>query len=160
MSAVPGTLALASTRSAASMITASVLVPPTSMPRRQSGAGTGELLHGPVVEVVAELPRAGQRDAGLGPPHRVAAEGDYNHPLAVLDPLGRNRIRGLGVQHRDQVRYRGQYPAPLQRDQVLVLQLQPDEAASVLAQALDHYRATDEATCGMPLDVQDLPCDQ
>ena len=38
MSGVPGTLALAITRSAASMITASVLVPPTSMPRRQSGA--------------------------------------------------------------------------------------------------------------------------
>jgi hypothetical protein len=34
MSGVHGTLALATTRSAGSMITASVLVPPTSMPRR------------------------------------------------------------------------------------------------------------------------------
>ena len=34
MSAVPGTLDLAITRSAASMTTASVLVPPTSTPRR------------------------------------------------------------------------------------------------------------------------------
>src|SRR4029077_17865843 len=72
MSALPGTLALASTRSAASMITASVLVPPTSTPRRQSGAGTGELLHGQVVKLVAECPRPGDRDARLGPPARGA----------------------------------------------------------------------------------------
>ncbi len=58
MSGVPGTLALAITRSAASMITASVLVPPTSMPRRQSGARTGELLHGHVVERRSRTPAA------------------------------------------------------------------------------------------------------
>src|SRR4029079_10228950 len=93
MSAVPGTLALAITRSAASIITASVLVPPTSTPRRQSGGGTGELLHGQAVELVAERARPGDRDSLPGPPDRVAAEGDHGDPLAVGDPLGRARAR-------------------------------------------------------------------
>src|SRR5215475_13293454 len=110
-SAVPGTLALAITRSAASMITASVLVPPTSTPRRQSGGGTGELLHGQVVELVAERTRPGDRDPLLGPPDRVAAEGDHGDPLAVGDQLGRDRARRLAVQHRDQVRHRGEHLA-------------------------------------------------
>ena len=66
MSGVHGTLALAMTRSAGSMITASVLVPPTSMPRRYSGAGTGELLHGQVIEFVVERPRPGQGDSRSG----------------------------------------------------------------------------------------------
>src|SRR3984885_16017826 len=95
MAGVPGTLALAMTRAAPSMMTASVLVPPTSMPRRKSGAGTGELLHGQVVKVVAEGPRAGDRDAPLSPPHWVAAEGDHHDPLAVLDPFRRDRVGGL-----------------------------------------------------------------
>src|SRR5580693_1005348 len=132
MSGVPGTLALAITRSAPSMITASVLVPPTSTPRRQSGAGTGALLYGQVVKVVAERAGAGDRDASLGPPHRVAGEGDHHYPLAVLDPFRRDRIGRLHVQHRDQVRHRGQHAAPFQCHQVLVLQFQPDEAARVL----------------------------
>src|SRR6476646_11436787 len=86
MSAVPGTLALAITRSAASMITASVLVPPTSTPRRQSGGGTGELLHGQVVELVAERARPGDRDSLPGPPDRIAAAGHAGDTLAVGDP--------------------------------------------------------------------------
>src|SRR5262245_63718097 len=77
MSGVHGTLALATTRSAASMITASVLVPPTSMPRRWSGPGTGELLNGLVVELVAERPRPGNVNAALGPPDGIAGEGDH-----------------------------------------------------------------------------------
>ena len=99
ISGVPGTLALAITRSAPSMITASVLVPPTSTPRRQSGAGTGELLYGQVVKVVTERAGAGDRDAPLSPPHRVAGEGDHHYPLAVLDPFRRDRVGCLHVQH-------------------------------------------------------------
>src|SRR6201985_254778 len=95
MSAVPGTLALAITRSSASMITASVLVPPTSTPRRQSGGGTGELLHGQVVELVAERARPGDGDARLGAPDRVAGEGDHRDPLAVGDPLGHDGVGRL-----------------------------------------------------------------
>src|SRR5215472_6094751 len=127
MSGVHGTLALAMTRSAGSMITASVLVPPTSMPRRYSGAGTGELLHGQVVEVVAEGPRPGHRDPALGPPDRIAGESDHRHPLAVPDRLGEDRIGGLAVQHRDQIGHRGEHAPTFQRHQVLVLQLQPDQ---------------------------------
>src|SRR6266568_4545950 len=106
MSGVQATLALASTRSAGSMITASVLVPPTSMPRRQSSCSTGKLLHWQVIEVVAERPRPGDGEPGLAPPDRVAAEGDDRDPLTVPDPLGHDGIGSLAVQHRDQVRDR------------------------------------------------------
>src|SRR5262249_666533 len=160
MSGVHGTLALATTRSAGSMITASVLVPPTSMPRRYSGAGMGELLHGQVIEVVAERPRPGHGDPRLGPPDRIAGEGDHRPPLAVPQHLGGNRVGGLAVQHRDQVGHRGEHAPAFQRHQVLVLQLQPDQPACVLPEALDHHAAADEPAGSVPLDVQHLPGDQ
>src|SRR5215475_14310609 len=160
ISGVHGTLALAMTRSAGSMITASVLVPPTSMPRRYSGPGTGELLHWLVVEVVAEHARPGHGDPGPGPPDRIAGESDHRHPLPIPDRLGGDRVAGLAVQHRDQVGYRGQHTPALQRHQVLVLQLQPDQPARILTEALDHHAAVDEPTGRMPLDVQDLAGDQ
>src|SRR4029079_12925029 len=160
MSAGPGTLALASTRWRPASVRAWGLVPPTSTPRRQSGGGTGELLHGQVVELVAERARPGDRDSLPGPPDRVAAERDHGGPLAVGDPLGRDRAGRLAVQHRDQVRYRGEHMAALQRHQVLVLQLQPDQPARVPAQALDDDRAAGEPARRPALDVQDLPDDQ
>src|SRR5712691_583635 len=160
MSAVQATLALAITRSAGSMTTASVLVPPTSMPRRQSSCGTGKLLHWQVVEVIPERPRAGDGESRVAAPDRVAAEGDHRDPLAVPDPLGHDRVGGLAVQYRDQVRDRGQHPPPLQRDEVLVLQLQPDQAARVIAAALDQHGAADKSLRRPPLDVRHLPGDE
>src|SRR5499433_1329491 len=160
MSGVHGTLALAMTRSARSMITASVLVPPTWMPRRCSGAGTGELLHGPVIEFVLERPRPGHGDPALGPPDRIACESDHRHPLPVPQYLGGDRVGGLPVQHRDQVGHRGEHAPAFQRHQVLVLQLQPDQPACVLPEALDHHAAADEPAGSVPLDVQHLPGDQ
>src|SRR5215470_16139043 len=156
MSGVHGTLALAITRSAGSMMTASVLVPPTSMPRRQSGAGTGELLDRQVLEVVTEGPRPGDLDPRLGPPDRVTGESDHRDPLPVADPLGRDRIRRLAVQHRDQVRHGGQHPAALERHEILVLQFQPEQPAQIVAKALDHHAAPDKAARRMPLDVRHL----
>src|SRR5215470_7767575 len=160
MSGVHGTLALAMTRSAGSMITASVLVPPTSIPRRYSGAGTGELLHGQVIEVVVERPRPGHGDPALGPPDRITGKSDHRHPLAVPDHLGGDRFGGLAVQHRDEIGHRSEQTPAFQRHQVLVLHLQPDQPAVVLLQALDHHTAADEPAGGMPLDVQYFAGDQ
>ena len=134
MSGVPGTLALASTRSAASRMTASVLVPPTSMPRRQFRR----------VRHRRAPPRAGNRSRSRtpaarprrparGPPERMAGERDHRDPLAVPEHLGGDRVGGLAVQHRNQVGHRGEHAAAFQRDQVLVLQLQPDQPACVRA---------------------------
>src|SRR5262249_11516714 len=103
ISGVAGTLALAVPRSAVSMFPPAEVAPP-SIPRRQSGAGTGELLHWQVVEIVAKRPRSRDRDARLGPPERIAAERDHRNALPVPDPFGRYGVSGLGVQHRDQVR--------------------------------------------------------
>src|SRR5262245_19091831 len=160
MSGVHGTLALAITRSAGSMMTASVLVPPTSMPRRQSGAGTGELLDRQVLEVVTEGPRPGDLDPRLGPPDRVTGEGDHRDALPVADPLGHDRIRRLAVQYRDQVGHGGQYPAAFECHEVLVLQLQSEQPAGVVAEALDHHAAPDAAARGPPLNVRDLAAEQ
>src|SRR5262249_10991891 len=94
MSGVHGTLALATTRSARSMITAWVWAPPTSMPRRCSGSGRGESLHGQVIEVVAERLRPRHGDPALSPPDRIAGECDHRHPLAVPHHLGGYRVGG------------------------------------------------------------------
>src|SRR5215470_16345400 len=160
MSGVQGTLALATMRSARSMITASVFVPPTSMPRRCSGTGIGELLHGQVIEVIAERPWPGHGDPALGPPDGIAGESNHRHPLAVPQHLAGDRIGGLAVHDRDQVGHRGAHAPAFQRHQVLVLQLQPDQPARVLVEALDHHAAADEPTGGMPLDVHHLAGDQ
>src|SRR4029079_2164159 len=111
MSAGPGTLALASTRWRPASVRAWGLVPPTSTPRRQSGGGTGELLHGQVVELVAERARPGDRDSRLVPPYGAAGEGDHRDPLAVGDPLGHDGVGRLAVQHADQVGHRGEHLA-------------------------------------------------
>ena len=96
----------------------------------------------------------------LGPPDRVAGEGDHRHPLAVPDPFG--RIASAVSVSSTVIRsgHRGQHPAALQGDQVLVLQLQPDEPAGVRAESLDDHRARGRSPCGVPLDVDDLPGDQ
>src|SRR6185437_5552926 len=127
---------------------------------RLVAGGRGQFLDRHEVEVVSERPRACGRDPAFGPPDRVAAERDHHHPLAVTDPLGRDRVGGLAVQHRDQVGYRGEQPAALERDQVLILLFQPDKPSRVLGQALDDHRAARESAGHVPADVQHLASGQ
>src|SRR4051794_12119807 len=131
------------------MITASVLVPPTSMPMRRPVPMTRP--HGLEVEVVAE---------GAGPhrtqplrrrPDRRRGEGDDVDALAVPDALGDDSVARVDVEQRDDVRNRRQRLAVLQDDQVLVLELQAEQPPLVAAEALDERRAADEATAGAPL---------
>src|SRR5262249_28897163 len=117
-----------------------------------SGPGAGELLHWLVVEVVAERPWPGDRDTALGPPDGITGKGDDAHPLAIPDPLGGDRLGGVAVQHRDQVRHRGEQPAMFESHQILVLQFQNDQPARVRPQALDPYRTAREPSDGPPLD--------
>src|SRR5438093_6824046 len=157
-SGVVGTFAVASRRSSRSRTTASVCAPPTSIPRRRSTAT--ELLHRNVVEVVPEGPRARELEAGGRSPDRIAREGDDRDPLAVPHALGLDRIAGLGVDHRDDVRDHRVHLLALQRDQVLVLDLQADRAASVLPETLDRHLPTDESLRGPALHVDHLAHDQ
>src|SRR5579875_1793060 len=160
ISGVHGTFALASSRSSASRMTASVFVPPTSIPRRKSSAGTGQFLHGHVVELVADRARPGDGKACRAAPHRVAPHGDDRDPLPVPHPLGGDRIGGLRVQHGDQVGNGGEHPALLERDQVLVLQLKAAQPACVIAEALHDHGAPHDSAGRAALDIGDLPADQ
>ena len=117
-------------------------VPPTSMPSRRSVAGIArQLLHGDVVEVVAERPRPGQREPGRRAPHRVAGERHDRDPLAVPEPLGVDRVRrsraSSTVMRSGTI---ARTRAVLEGDQVLVLDLQPQQPAAVPPSALDGRR--------------------
>ncbi len=129
-------------------------------PQVDRRAHADELLHRDVVEVVAERPRPGQREAGLRAPHRVAGERHDRHPLAVAEPLGVDRVAGLRVEHGDDVRHHRPRAAALERDQVLVLDLQLQQPAAVLLQPLDGRRAADEAARHAALDVRQLAVEQ
>ena len=119
--------------------------------------GTGELLHRDVVEVVAERARPGRL------PARAAVRQTGSQRIAITvtrwpyrtRSVG-DRLGGLAVQHRDQVGHGREHPALLEGHQVLVLHLEADQPARVIAQALDHDRAAHEALGRAPLDVGDL----
>src|SRR4051794_2755207 len=81
-----------------SRTTASVLVPPTSIPirrSRRSGVDTGDLRHGHVLDVVTEGRRTGDLQAPGGAPQGVAGPGQHAHPLPVPEGLGRDGTAGL-----------------------------------------------------------------
>src|SRR5439155_17901754 len=158
-SAVVGTLARASIAPSLSSTTASVFVPPTSMPKRKSSPRT-QLLHGDVRVVVAERARAGQLQTAGRAPDRIARIRDHRDALPVAQPLGRDRLRRLDVEHRDQVGDDRAQLGALERDEVLVLDLEHERAARVLAESLDRRGAADEAARRPALDVDDLAADQ
>src|SRR5581483_7676857 len=159
MSADVVTLALARSRSSASRTAASVLVPPTSMPSRRSGRAGTVASRGDVGEVVAERRRPGHGQALGRPPHRIDGEGDDADLLAVAEPLGDDGFAAVHVEDGDDVGDAGPHGAVLDGDQVLVLDLQPDEAVLGLG-VVDHGRAVHEPSAGGALDVDDLAPDE
>ena len=124
-------------------------------------AGACELLDRDVVEVVAEGRGPASSRPARRPPDRVAREGDDRDALAVAQPLGRDRLARLGVEHGDEVGHDRQHLAVLERDEVLVLDLEPQRRAPASAPtpSIDR-RAADEAAGGPALDVDHLADDQ
>src|SRR6185437_14380727 len=108
-----------------SRTTASVFVPPTSMPSRRSSGRGMQLLDRLVVEVVAERARARRGEAALAAPDVVAAQRDDADALSIAQPLGRDRSSRLAVEHGDDVGNRGDHASVLERNEVLVLDLDP-----------------------------------
>src|SRR5579875_3776707 len=159
-SGVVATLEAASTRSWRSSTTASVWVPPTSIPSRRSTVRGMQALHGHVVEVVAPGAGSDQLQAGRRPPGGVAGEGDHAHPLAVAQALADHRAGAVLVQDGDDVGDRGHDLAVQQGEQVLVLELEPEQPAGVLAEPLDRRAPPGEALGGPALDVGHLALDQ
>src|SRR5262245_42475816 len=86
--------------------------------------GAEPLLDGDVVDVVAEVPRAGELEARSCPPALVAGRRDHSHPEAVAELLGGDRLSGLGVEDDDQVGDGDDDLAVAQRDEMLVLEAQ------------------------------------
>src|SRR5262249_51373063 len=147
-SGVVGTFTLALTSWAALSSTASVCVPPTSTPIRRSGARGKSVLHRDVVEVVAKRARAGDLQAALAAPQRVARQRDHRDALAEAQHLGRDRLAALVVDQRDQVGNAAQHAPVLEGREVLVLDLDAQQAAGVVAGALDRDAAAHEAAGG------------
>jgi len=109
-----------------------------------------------VVEVVAERPRADRRETLGAGPHLGRGERDDLDPLPVADALGDDPVPGVQVEQRDDVRDRCERLPVLEHDEVLVLELQPEEPTLVRGEALDQCGAADETAAGAPLDVDDL----
>src|SRR5882757_3526998 len=143
-----------------SRTTASVCVPPTSMPSRRSRANGMAVLHRDVVEVVAEGAWPGDLDSCGRAPDRRAGKGQKQDALPVADVLGRYRVRCLGVDHGDEVRHAGQHLPVLERDQVLILNLHADEPTCVGPMAFDDDASAHESACRMTLDVDHLALDE
>src|SRR5581483_9740597 len=156
MSGRVATFAFASSRPARSRSTASVFVPPTSMPRRRSSCRCMQLLHRLVVEVVAEHAWPRHRESAVAPPDRMAGECDHADALPVSEALGGDRCARLVVEHGDDVGDRGEDASLLERDEVLVLDLESQRAASVGAESLDERRPAGKPARRPPLDVDDL----
>src|SRR5690348_3081270 len=82
-----GCFVLARTALSRSMTTASVWVPPTSMPSRRSSVCGMGALHRNEVDVVAEGAGTGDLDPCRGAPDRRGGEGQHHDALAVADAL-------------------------------------------------------------------------
>src|SRR5437867_6050868 len=168
-SAVVGVFTAAATRSP-SRKTASVLVPPTSIPirRRRAFAGLRPSTVGRTsavfisgkyrveVEVVAEGARADVLQS-LGRQQKGRrGQGDDGHALAVAERLGADGVAGDGVEHADQVRRRHAHDAVEPADGELVLKREAEGVAAVRVQAVQRGGAPQEPLGRAPGDVLHL----
>src|SRR6266480_2957210 len=119
-SSVVGVLTACTTRPSSSN-TASVLVPPTSMPirrmpppphpprkrgrgdRRGAAIGWGLIEHRFEIEVVAEGARPDMLEALRRQKYRRRRQGDDRYPHAVADRLGAERIARYRIEDADQI---------------------------------------------------------
>src|SRR5215467_5119488 len=100
-SSVVGVFTAWSTRSSSTR-TASVLVPPTSMPMRRRVTGSHK--HRREVEVVAEGPRTDVVETLRGTEHGRPRQRHHRHALAIPQELGSHRLAGHAVEKTDEIR--------------------------------------------------------
>src|SRR5580704_6380867 len=143
-----------------SSITASVLVPPTSMPIRGIGLRAINLAllleDGAEVEIVTEGAWSDMIEPLRRQENRRRGEHDDGDPPAIADGFGAECFARYGVQHADQFgrhRDRGRV-APSHDPFVLERDLEPQSA--VFIEAFDHRPAAQKPLRGAAGDVDDL----
>ena len=124
---------------------------------REYGAN---LLVWDVVEVVPEPSGAGQVDARLSTPHRIARKNQHDDTLAILQTLGSDRNERIAIDQTDQVWSRGHGLPVKICDEVFILEF---DGSGVPARAPDTIQlcaAKVEATAGLAGHVADLCLNQ
>src|SRR5215469_13620329 len=152
-SSVVGTLTACMTR-ASSSSTASVLVPPTSMPMRLmvSGAAPGSdgkaspqsRKHRVELDVVAERAWPDMLQSLRRQEHGGRGQCDHRHPHAIADRLGAEGVAADRVEYANQIgrhRDRGAVPPG---DHPFVLEREFEPAAPVVVEAFDRCGAAQE----------------
>ena len=124
--------------------TTSVNVPPTSTAIRTASASPArlprrgvQLFEREVVDVVAEVARPAELDARVGPPLLVARNAEHDRAEAVAEALGRDRLAGLRIDERDQVRDARDERVVANRHEVLVLEAHGHRAPGEVVEALE-----------------------
>ena len=113
-----------------------------------------------VVEVVAEPSGAGQIDARLSAPHRIARENQHDDSLAVLQTLGSNRNERIAIDQTDQVRSSGHRLTIEICDEILILEFDGPGVPSQAPDTIQLCTTEVEATAGFAGYVADLCLNQ
>src|SRR5258706_932284 len=133
--------------------TASVLVPPTSIPMRRMtlhSCASALVENRKEVQVVAEGARADEFEAPRAGQHRGSPHRHHGDALAVADRLGADRMAGQSLKHADQVRTHRDRLALAPGDDPLVLERQIEPAATAGGDALDGDGASQQALRAPP----------
>src|SRR5882724_801214 len=160
-SAVVGRLTEWTTFSSA-IRTASVLVPPTSIPMRfiRSDSCLGGREEGTEIEVVAEGAGADEFEAAGARKDVRRRQRDDCNALAVTHGLGADAVTVDAVEHADQVGRHRDWCLAAPGDDPFVLEGEFQPVAAVGIAAFDQCRAAQESFGGAARDIDDLAGEQ
>src|SRR6516162_4722067 len=168
-SAVVGVLIACTTRPSSSS-TASVLVPPTSMPIRRiaptlplprmRGREWEGVEDRTEVEVIAEGARPDMLEPLLCQKDRRGRERHDRHAPAIADRLGAKGLARDGVEHADQIGRHRQRHSIAPRHHPLVLERDLQLRAAILVEPVDRRAATQIALCRAAGDIDDLAAEK
>src|SRR4051794_33116291 len=157
-SSVVGVLTACTTLPSSSS-TASVLVPPTSMPIRLTRTPNSREYRAEI-EVVAESAGADMVDSLRRQKDGRGWKGNHGDAHAVPDRLGAERIAGDRVENADQVRRHSQRLAVAPGNYPFVLKGEFEPPEAVFVQPFDDATAAQEALGGAARDIDDFAAEQ
>src|SRR6266702_605325 len=149
-SCVVGRLTAKTTLSSSSS-TASVLVPPTSIPMRRinlHSSASALVENGTEIPVVAKSAGADEFEATRARQDGGSRQRHHGDALAVADGFGADRMAGDALQHADQVRRHRDGVAFAPGDDPFVLEREFQPGAAIVIDTLDRDRAAQKAFRG------------